>query len=229
MSQADFQFSSDSFSGTARLFPLPNLVVFPSVLQPLHIFEPRYRQMLEEAIDDDGLIAMATLAPGWQADYEGRPPIRSTACLCRVVAHCKTEQGTYNVLMVGLRRIRVLHELPPNKLFREAQVELVDELYPPKNAASRPILFERLARAFRAILPKFPTAKDQLESLLSGDISLGMLTDIVAYTLKLDQKIKEDLLAEPLPDLRALLLLESLGARDRPLSLAKFPPEFSAN
>ena len=53
--------------------------------------------------------------------------------------------------------------------------------------------------------------------------------DIVAYTLKLDQKIKEDLLAQPLPDLRALLLLECLGARGRPLSLAKFPPEFSLN
>jgi len=229
MSQTDFQFTPDTFSGTARLFPLPNLVVFPHVLQPLHIFEPRYRQMLEEALDDDGLIAMATLAPGWENDYEGRPAIHPTACLCRVVAHCPTEQNTYNVLLVGLRRIRILRELPAAKLFREAQVELVEELYPPKNAASRAALLQRLTRAFREVLPKFPTAKDQLESLLSGDISLGMLTDIVAYTLKLDQKIKEDLLAEPLPDLRALLLLESLGARGRPLSLAKFPPEFSAN
>jgi ATP-dependent Lon protease len=131
--------------------------------------------------------------------------------------------------LVGLQRIRILRELPSVHLFREAKVKLIEEVYPPKNAASRPVLHQRLIRAFRQVLPKFPTAKDQLESLLQGDISLGMLTDIVAYTLKLDQKIKEDLLAEPLPDLRALLLLESLGARNRPISLAKFPPEFSAN
>ena len=69
----DLSFSVESFSGTARLFPLPNLVLFPHVMQPLHIFEPRYRSMLEDALASDGLIAMALLAPGWENDYEGRP------------------------------------------------------------------------------------------------------------------------------------------------------------
>jgi Lon protease-like protein len=229
MSQEDFQFSSDDFSGTARLFPLPNVVMFPHVLQPLHIFEPRYRQMLEESLEGDGLIAMAVLAPGWEDDYEGRPQVRLTACLCHVAAHCKTEKGTYNVLMVGVRRIQIVKELPPSKLFREAEVEVVEDFYPSENKHQRMDLQRRLVRAFRRVLPKFPTNQEQIEKLLAAEISLGMLTDIVAYTLKLDQKIKEDLLAQPLPDLRALLLLECLGARGRPLSLAKFPPEFSLN
>jgi uncharacterized protein len=229
MSQEDFLFSPDEFSGTARLFPLPNLVMFPHVLQPLHIFESRYREMFEEAFDGDELIAMASLAPGWEEDYEGRPELRRIACLCKIAAHAKAANGTYNVLMVGLRRVQITSELPPDKSFREAEVELIEDVYPAKNAPRREVLQQRLVRAFRNVLPKFPTHREQIEKLLSAEISLGMLTDIVAYTLKLDQKIKEDLLAQPLPDLRALLLLECLGARGRPLSLAKFPPEFSSN
>ena len=53
------------FAGTARLFPLPNLVLFPHVMQPLHIFEPRYRQMTADALAGDRLIAVVLLKPGW--------------------------------------------------------------------------------------------------------------------------------------------------------------------
>ena len=55
----------NQFCGTARLFPLPNLVLFPSVIQPLHIFEPRYRQMMADALDGDRLLALVLLKPGW--------------------------------------------------------------------------------------------------------------------------------------------------------------------
>src|SRR5437588_12386806 len=96
----NLSFSPEEFSGQVRPFPLPNLVVFPHVMQPMHIFEPRYRQMLEEALAEDKLIAMAMLAPGWESDYDGRPPIHPTACLCRVATHQATEKGTYNVLLV---------------------------------------------------------------------------------------------------------------------------------
>ena len=71
---ATFHFARTTFSGQARLFPLPNLVMYPHVMQPLHIFEPRYREMLEDDAGDDRLIAMAMLAPGWETDYESRPP-----------------------------------------------------------------------------------------------------------------------------------------------------------
>ena len=56
----------DDFSGPVRLFPLPNLVLFPYVLQPLHIFQPRYRELMADALHDDRLIALATLKPGWE-------------------------------------------------------------------------------------------------------------------------------------------------------------------
>src|SRR5262245_23285714 len=223
-------FSSEQFCGIARLFPLPNLVMFPHVMQPFHIFEPRYRAMLEEALDEDGLITMATLSPGWESDYDGRPAIRPVACLCRVATHHPTEQGTYNVLLMGLRRLQIVRELPPRKLFREAEVKVIEDVYPAENHSRRAELQRKVVACFRRVLPKLPHAREQLEQLLSDQVSLGMLTDIVAFTLNVDQKIKEDLLAQPLPDLRALLLLECLhpGAEQKVAS-AQFPPDFSAN
>ena len=71
------------FAGTARLFPLPNLVLFPHVMQPLHIFEPRYREMTADALATDRLIALALLQPGWEADYDGKPAVYPVACLGR--------------------------------------------------------------------------------------------------------------------------------------------------
>ena len=76
--------SLDDFRGLARLFPLPNLVLFPSVIQPLHIFEPRYRQLMEDALKDDRLIGMALLRPGYEEDYHNNPPIYPVICLGRI-------------------------------------------------------------------------------------------------------------------------------------------------
>jgi uncharacterized protein len=232
MSLEDYSFDADSFSGVARLFPLPNLVVFPHIMQPLHLFEPRYRMMLEEAIQADRLIAMANLAPGWESNYEGRPEVLPTACLCRVATHCKTDKGTYNVLLLGIKRIRIARELPPKKLFREAKVQLLEDVYPAENDVRRASLQCKLVDAFRRQLPSLPGGGEQLQQLLATDVPLGLLTDIVSYSMPLDQKIKEDLLAQPLPDLRALLLLECLGAKCSAASERKtmeFPPPFSVN
>ena len=106
-----FSFSVESFSGKVRLFPLPNLVLFPHVMQPLHIFELRYRDLLEDALAGDRLIAMSVLVPGWERNYEGRPRLHPMACLSRITTHCRLSDGTYNVLLLGLRRVRLLREL----------------------------------------------------------------------------------------------------------------------
>src|SRR5947209_17017865 len=89
------------FDGTARLFPLPNLVLFPQVIQPLHIFEPRYRQMTADALDDDRLIALALLQPGWEPDYGGTPPLFASACLGKIVADQCLPDGRFNLLLRG--------------------------------------------------------------------------------------------------------------------------------
>src|SRR5881227_3891120 len=123
----DDQHALANFPGTARLFPLPNLVLFPHVVQPLHVFEPRYREMTADALAGDRLIALALLQPGWEADYEGRPAVHPIACLGRVVADQLLPDGRYNLLVRGLSRLRLLGEVPDDKPYRTARAELVAE------------------------------------------------------------------------------------------------------
>ena len=103
----ELSFDASTFSGVVRLFPLPNLVLYPHVMQPLHVFEDRYREMLEDALATDQLIAMAVLRPGWETDYDSRPPISEFACLGKVVAHHRLEDGRYNLLLLGVQRVRI--------------------------------------------------------------------------------------------------------------------------
>jgi Lon protease-like protein len=230
MSDEPLAFSPEQFSGLARVFPLPNLVMFPHVMQALHIFEPRYRAMIEESLEDDRLIALGVLAPGWEQNYEGRPPLRSTACLCRIATHQRTEQGTYNVLVLGVRRIRVVQELPPKKLFRVVEAELLDDVEPEDagpDAASR--LQQELLAAFKRAMPRMPNAYEQLDQLLGSQISLGMLTDIVSYTIDLDLEVKVRLLQETHVFRRAELLLEAIATRPAAAAHRAFPPDFSLN
>lgn len=230
----EISFALTDFSGTARLFPLPNLVLFPHVMQPLHIFETRYRELLEEAVAGDGLVTMAMLAPGWEEDYEGRPPLFPVACLGRVAVHHRLKGGAYNVLLVGLKRVRLLHELPPRKRFREAKVEICEDCYPPEEAAGTAALQRKLRNAFLQVLPSLPQAQEQIDQLLGTDVSLGTLTDIISYMLDIDLREKEALLAEPNVHRRTGLLLEHLSRiadDDSPgrAGALVFPPEFSLN
>ena len=230
MADEPLAFSPDQFSGLARVFPLPNLVMFPHVMQALHIYEPRYRAMLEEAIEDDRLIALGVLAPGWEQQYEGRPTLRSTACLCRVATHQRTPEGTYNVLLLGVRRLRLIRELPPKKLFRVVESEILDDELPadvPPEAAAA--LQKQLLAAFKQAMPRIPDAYEQLDQLLGSQITLGMLADIVAYTIDLDLEWKMRLLAECDVLKRTKLLLEAIAARPAAGSARRFPPEFSVN
>lgn len=226
----DFVFKPDEFSGRARLFPLPNLVMFPHVLQPLHVFEPRYRELLDDALAGDRLIAMAVLKPGWEAGYEGRPPIYPVVCLGRVASHQPLEDGRSNLLLVGLRRAGVVRELPPSRSFREAEVLVLDDLYPAQTAGRRPDLQRRLIERFRHLMPNVQELHQQLDEVLANEVPLGMLTDILAFTLKLDLETKEQLLRETNVDRRAARLLDAMQSQaDLDRTDAKFPPDFSPN
>src|SRR5436190_10254621 len=99
------------FNGVARLFPLPNLVLFPQVVQPLHIFEPRYRQLTAHALASDRYLALALLKPGWETAYEGNPAIHAIVCLGRFVAAQLLEDGRYYLPLRGVSRARIVTEL----------------------------------------------------------------------------------------------------------------------
>ena len=208
----DLVFDETRFKGVVRLFPLPDLIMFPHVMQPLHIFEPRYRALLNEALDSDGLIAMCMLAPGWEDNYEGRPRVLPYACLGKVVTHQRTEKGEYNILLLGMRRIRIDRELPPTRLFRQAEVTLLDDFCTTDNDINRPALQAALTKQFQDFLPHGKSTDAALQELLATEIPLGVLTDLVSFALPMNFNEKRDLLGECDIDKRATMLLTALDS-----------------
>lgn len=214
------------FAGVVRLFPLPNLVLFPHVVQGLHIFEPRYRQMTADAIAGDQLIAMALLRADDDEPTE-RPAIEPVVCVGRIVWHEKMGDGKYNLRLRGLSRARIVGELDTDRQYRSARVALMRDTAPPDLA-----MLSRLRRELAAaVLPRFAEdgeARQQLEELFDGDMPLGQVCDILSYALPLPLDLKQSLLSDAHADQRAATIADALrvsAARaDRP-----FPPPFSAN
>ncbi|MBN2579243.1 MAG: LON peptidase substrate-binding domain-containing protein [Pirellulales bacterium] len=225
----ELTFSIESFTGTVRVFPLPNLVLFPHVMQPLHIFEPRYRAMLEDALAGDRLITMALLAPGWERDYEGRPLWYPAACLGCVTTSCRLADGTYNLLLLGLKRVKLLGELAPRSAFREAKVEICEDVYPLQESPCHAALQRRLREALLQIVPSLPEVGEQLDQLLDGDVPLGLLTDVLGYMVDIPLERKHALLAETNVYRRAEMLLEQIASLPGNRAYGRFPPLFSSN
>jgi Lon protease-like protein len=235
MNPADeFCFCPEEFSGVARLFPLPNLVLFPHVMQPLRIFEPRYRELLEDALDDDGLIAMALLRAGWESDYGGRPQVEPVVCLGRVLTHRRLPEGDYNVLLLGLQRAMICRELPPTRPFRRAKLRLLQDRTSLATPHGPPGLRRQLLSLFQRLLPADEESRDDLGALLGKQLSLSDLTDIIAFTVALGVRTKQKLLSECDSVRRAQLLLSHLRAlvTDPPPTESKsrlYLPQFSQN
>ena len=231
----DLTFDADHFSGKARLFPVPNLVMFPHVMQPLHIFESRYKEMLNEALDGDGLIAMSVLKPGWEPDYESRPALLEHACLGRIVTHHRTEEGNYNVLLLGLTRIKVESELPPLRSFREAEVCVLEDFQLTENDDDRLTLQTALSKRFEQSLPSGQPANPAFRELLSSEVPLSVLTDLVSFAAPIGFTEKCTLLGESDVDVRAQMLLEALDTlessqeKPAPQPRASYLPPFSTN
>jgi ATP-dependent Lon protease len=221
------------FRGVARLFPLPNLVLFPHAVAPMHIFEPRYVALVEDALAGDQLIGMALLSPGWEADYEGSPPVARVICVGRILTHARLPEGRFNLLLAGVQRAAIRRELPSGRLFREAQVELLEDFCPPSGAQRRERLREELRVAVAERLPAVVTVREQFEQMLSRPLALGTLVDVIAHAVGWPVEIKQQLLEELDVDRRATLLLQRLRRlNDEPTTDASrwtWPPRFSDN
>jgi Lon protease-like protein len=195
------------------LFPLPNVVLFPNVFLPLHIFEPRYRAMMADALTSDRLIGMVLLRPGWERDYEGRPPVYPVGC-SGVITHVEQmPDGRYNLVLRGLDRFRIVEE-NDDLTYRRAIVEPV-----PERTLTNEDL--RSVHGFRS----------KLESILSrhvrnadGQIPKAMpdedLVNALAQYLDLEPLEKQALLEKATIYARAAALVELLEMK---LMMARTP------
>jgi Lon protease-like protein len=164
------------------VFPLPNVVLFPNVFLPLHIFEPRYRAMVSDALAGDRIIGMILLKPGFEADYEGRPPIYSIGC-AGVITHAEAQpDGRYNIVLRGLEKYRIVSE-DESKAYRLAHVEVLSEITPEADKVELRRHRQRLEALLAAAVeragsePRFPPAvpDEDLVNALAQYIELDPL------------------------------------------------------
>jgi Lon protease-like protein len=109
-------------SSPLPLFPLPNVVLFPGVFLPLHIFEARYRAMTEDALAGDRMIGMALLKPGFESEYEGRPPIYPVGCVGLITHAERLPDGRFHIVLQGVERFRVIGE-DDSRVYRVGIIE----------------------------------------------------------------------------------------------------------
>lgn len=226
----------ENFDGKVRLFPLPNVVLFPRVIQPLHIFEPRYKQMVEDALDDDRLIALCLLQ---QTDVFGAnkvAPIFPEICIGKIIQEERLSDGRFNLLLQGLSRAKIISEVKNGKLYRTAKVEILEDV-PHTSEENETLIRARLLKRMTKWFTHQPSAKEQLDRLVNSDLSLGNLCDVFSFALPLSVEIKILLLQLVNVEERAALLLQVIEQMTPevtqpqavPQGSKRYPPDFSSN
>lgn len=175
------------------IFPLPSVQMFPHAVLPLHVFEPRYRALVRDALAGARLVGLPILEPGFEAEYDGRPPVRRVCGIGRLVAHEPLPDGRANILLEGVTRARIVEELPPDAPYRVVRVERLDDVVPPGFDAHGAMglltaLVDQLAR-------KLPgSGGDSLRELARSQPSPGALTDVLAAALVSDAEERQHLI-----------------------------------
>lgn len=206
-----------NFGKPMPLFPLDSVSLLPQQVLPLHIFEPRYRQMMEHALDSSGQFAMAVFRGGaWKQQYHGRPPLMRAVCVGQIAEHEKLSDGRFNLLLQGVCRARINIEIPAeeDRLYRAAMLEPIDARVHEDEelAEAREYLEESLSDG---PLSQLAAARSVLEYIQNVDVPTSALLELVSFTMLTGKSLRYRLLAEGDIQRRASLIkseLDSLAA-----------------
>ena len=182
---------------TIPVFPLPATVFYPGTLLPLHIFEPRYREMTTDALEGKRIKGKVLQKSNCEEDYFGKPQIFHTGCVGNIEKEIKHPDGKYNFTLTGLRRFRIIKE-EEGKLYRQAKIELLEEkneqdFYKNQPNEYREKLIES-CREFLGFIPKGNSKKKEPDWNL--DTKLSEFVDRFAYQLDLSLQQKQSFLEE---------------------------------
>ena len=208
-------------SETIPIFPLPSTVFYPGTPLPLHIFEPRYRQMTADALEGERKIGMVLLKPDWESAYFDRPEIFPIGCVGSIEKEICHPDGKYNFTLVGLRRFRIVSE-EEGKPYRFAAINLLEE----KNEqeigeapnATRDGLIDNY-KEFVSLIPEGNSLK--VEPDWKFGEKLSQFVDRFAYRLDLTLEQKQSFLEEQDVLQRAQFLHEFLKMKIDLVHLSK--------
>lgn len=211
------------FGKPMPVFPLPGFVLLPHAVQPLHIFERRYKQMLshclEFATEGGGQIAMATLMPrhgkvddGDKSDAASWAQLRPAVCIGHIIQHEALAGGRYNILLQGVCRARITQVLEPD----ESRLYHVARLAPIERDLDTPPALPGLREQLRELvggpqLRRMSTAQHVLEWIDREDVPTHAVLEIVGFALVRDEELRYRLLEEASPRGRAKIVRSELA------------------
>ncbi len=220
---------SIDFNEPIALFPLSGAVLLPHAPQALHIFEPRYRQMIEdclESVEGGNLltaqpVAMAIPAgPEWEGPTVGTPPLRPAACVGKIVQHTRLPDGRHNLVLHGVCRgtIREILEPAPGRLYRLGTMAPLEQgSKMPRLAATRRRLRQLLEGPRLSRMVSAGSIRQWIER---EDVPTHALIELVSFALIKDDELRYRMLEESDPRRRARLLTLELAHLDRLVALA---------
>lgn len=228
------EFIPEEFDGKTCLFPLGGVVLFPHAVLPLHIFEPRYRQMMVDSLAGNQTITIIQpKTPVIQTPHG--PLLEKVGCLGQIIQHERLDDGRYNLLLAGLKRVRIVHEIDhAGKLYREATVSFIEnervDKIPPKHLVE-------MSERFLSLLadPKHAGVGDHdLSRIFHESRDPSLMTDMICQALSLPPAMKQILLEENDLPQRVEQLLQILRLLTSHLpeiiqNNTEFPPKFSLN
>jgi uncharacterized protein len=185
---------------TIPIFPLESPTLFPNGAFPLHIFEPRYRAMVADALKGNRIIGMVMLQPGHEAEYEGRPPIYPIGCAGLITDYQELPDGRYNIVLGGLVKFRVTGE-DNSRPYRLARVTVIPEPLDDRQTAALGDARQRLVELLSALSDRF------------GDIQIPPGTpdenvvDELAQHMPMQALDRQQLLERANPLARAMVLV----------------------
>ena len=187
------------------LFPLPDVVLFPGVPRPLLVYEPRYREMVADALKGNRIIGMVLLRPGYEKDYDGRPPIYTIGCAGVIDDYQQLADGRYLILLRGLTIFRIVSE-DERKAYRLARVEALPDLLKDEERGPLSTLRERLAQLLYTVLPLDAEPPDP-------GLDDPEFVNVAAQALAMPEADRQELLEQTSVLLRARALVQRLDRK----------------
>jgi Lon protease-like protein len=188
---------------TIPIFPLEDVMLFPDMSVPLHIYEPRYKAMIAEALKGNRIIGMVLLRPGYEKDYERSPSVFQIGCAGVINEVEQLPNGEYNIVLGALTKYRITRE-EPSRPYRIAHVTSIDDVVAD---ADRPTLRARRQR-LEALIKE--SGGRTGVAAVPPNLSDERLVNGISQLAHIDELDRERLLEAPNPLARADVLIAVL-------------------
>jgi Lon protease-like protein len=187
------------------IFPLPNCVLLPGGLLPLHVFEPRYRELTRDCLAGSQVMAVARLRPGYQTTYYGRPAVYDRCGVGRIICSEELPDGRFALLLRGVARVEIARELPADRAYRLVEARVVPDVTVDRNEAV--CCHNRLIQLCDRLAEVLEQGGPQLRDLVRNHRDPGACADAIAAALVMDADARQELLeaSDPLHRLQRTL------------------------